>query len=431
MKFSNTTKIITILVFIASFIFVFTSNKNKQHKTTTFTKKETFSINLLVTGELEAKNKEWITAPEELMNQNLGYIRVKIQDIVPEGTVVDSGDFVARLDQSELVNKLTEIENEITKKENELLKIKLDTMLSMRNLRKGMKDMKYGLEELKLTVEQSVYEPPATLRKAELTYEKSQREYKQAQDDYHIKVKQEHAKMVEAQIALNDILKRKSQVQELLDKLIIYAQKPGMVIYARNQMGQIKGIGSEIEPWDRTVATLPDMSVMISKTFVNEIDINKIKTGQNVLVSLDAYPDTQVEGSVISVANVGTQQMMSTTKKFEVIIEIPKPAPVMKPGMTTANTIICATYENVISVPLEAVHANDTMQYVFIQQGIQQVVAGESNENFIIIEKGLTENQEIFLGIPENAEDMHIHLLPENTADAENSEQENMQEARL
>ncbi len=45
-----------------------------------------------------------------------------------------------------------------------------------------------------------------------------------------------------------------------------------------------------------TVATLPDLSKMISKTYVNEVDVRKVKSGQKVDVGLDAYPDKRLSG---------------------------------------------------------------------------------------------------------------------------------------
>ena len=53
------------------------------------------------------------------------------------------------------------------------------------------------------------------------------------------------------------------------------------------------------------VATLPNLSKMISKTYINEIDISKVKIGQRVEIGVDAFPEKKFTGEVTEVANIG------------------------------------------------------------------------------------------------------------------------------
>ncbi len=80
-----------------------------------------------------------------------------------------------------------------------------------------------------------------------------------------------------------------------------------MVIYYKEWSGEKRQVGSSVSPWDRTVATLPDLSTMVSKTYVNEIDISKVSRGQQVRVGVDAFPEKKYTGVVTSVANIGEQ----------------------------------------------------------------------------------------------------------------------------
>ena len=56
-----------------------------------------------------------------------------------------------------------------------------------------------------------------------------------------------------------------------------------------------------VNPFDRVIATLPDLSSMISRTYVNEIEISKVKTGQKVNINVDAFPEKSFTGNVISI----------------------------------------------------------------------------------------------------------------------------------
>jgi hypothetical protein len=86
--------------------------------------------------------------------------------------------------------------------------------------------------------------------------------------------------------------------------------------------------------------------------------------------------------------------------------------------MTSKNTIITASINNVMFAPIEAVISNDSVTYVFKKDGgrtiKQQVIAGESNDNEIILKSGVKENDELLLLPPENADKMKLtELSPE------------------
>jgi len=79
----------------------------------------------------------------------------------------------------------------------------------------------------------------------------------------------------------------KKKIEELGGR-VIYAPKAGMVNYQRGFDGKKKGVGAQISAWDNVVATLPNLSAMNSKTYVNEIDISKVAKGQDAEIEVDA-----------------------------------------------------------------------------------------------------------------------------------------------
>ena len=85
--------------------------------------------------------------------------------------------------------------------------------------------------------------------------------------------------------------------------------------------------------------------------------------------------------------------------------------------MTTGNQIVTNTYDSVLFIPLEALHANDSISFVYTRKGKRQVVVvGDMNENFIIVEKGLKPGEELYLSTPEKPEKFEFtgfELIPE------------------
>jgi hypothetical protein len=362
----------------------------------------TFEVIVSVTGELQAKNSTEIRAPMELRNREFRFRSIKIQDLIPEGTIVDSGDWVATLDRSEADNNLKDVMDELETIESQYTKTKLDTTMALRNLRDELINLNFNTEEAEINLEQSQFEPPATIRQAKINLDKAQRAYLQAQQNYVLKVQQAKADMTEITIELAKQTRRRSEMDKVINRFVITAPSSGMVVYKREWNGAKRTVGTEINTWDLAVATLPDLSSMISRTYVNEIDISRIKRGQQVRIGVDAFPDKKFTGVVAEVANIGEQLPNTDSKVFEVVIKVNEVDPIIKPSMTTSNSIIIKTFNDVLFIPLETVHTNDSLTFVYKKNGIKQVVVlDESNENEIIVEAGLKEGEKILLSVPE------------------------------
>jgi len=191
-----------------------------------------------------------------------------------------------------------------------------------------------------------------------------------------------------------------------------------MVVYHKGYDGKPIKAGSQMSTWDPVVATLPDLTTMLSKTYINEVDVRKVKRGQKVEIGLDAFPDKKLNGHVIRVANVGEQSPNSDSKVFEATIEIDGTDDMLRPAMTTSNKIIVNELDSVISVPLESLHSyEDSIAFVYKRSGIkttkQEVQVGETNSNAAVIKLGLEAGDRVFLSIPSGMEDQDIKLLAE------------------
>ncbi len=375
-----------------------------------------FEVNVVTTGELEAKNSENIFGPDNLRSIQI-WGDIKINRLIPEGTIVDSGEFVASLDKTEVESKLKDLETELEKLESQYTKTMLDTSLNLRSTRDELVNLKFAMEEAQIAVDQSKFEPPATQRQAKITREKSERAYNQAVENYDLKYEKAKAEMQEVSATLEQARRKKQRMLDILGTFTVFAPKPGMIIYKRDWRGRKTETGSSISPWDNVVAQLPDLTNMISKTYVNEIDISKVRAGQFVNISIDAFPDRSYTGVVDEVANIGQQNQGSDAKVFEVVIAVNESDSIMRPSMTTKNEIITAAYDSVLYIPLEAIHNNDTLTYVFTDRGMRtikkEVLVGPSNENEIIIEKGLSEGEEVYLTVPDNEDDLTIYTIDE------------------
>ncbi len=385
-----------------------------------------------------AKNSEYIQGPMDLRTgRGMRFSDIKIQDLIPEGTIVDSGDYVATLDRTSVLNSLRDIEEQLIQQESSFERAVLDTTMSMIRLRESIKELESDLEDKKLTVEQSIYEPKATQRQAQIAMEKTQRSLDQARSNYLLEKQKAEANMRIQSIDLEQRIRNKKEVEDVMNKFVVYAPKKGMVIYYRSPDGSRRRVGSSISPWDLTVATLPDLSVMNSRTFVNEIDISKIRKGMNVRLGVDAFPEKKFTGVVTSVANVGEQLANTDAKVFECVIQVNEYDPILRPSMTTSNSIIINTFPDVKYVPLEAIRGMDSIPVVYKSNHTRQVVVlGEANDSYVVVEQGLEAGEKVYLSTPEGAElwkrtgDELIEVIKKKKAEEEKLKAEREKQAK-
>jgi len=202
----------------------------------------------------------------------------------------------------------------------------------------------------------------------------------------------------------------------------IKAPADGMVIYVKEWNGKKKTVGSQVSPWEPTIATLPDMNHMESVTFVNEIDVRKVAKGQSVTITLDADPTRKLKGTVVEVANVGEQRPNADAKVFEVKVTVEQADSTLRPGMTTGNGVLTFTQKDALYVPLEAVMSDSGLSYVYKRSGTrtvkQQVLTGAINDNEVIIVRGLAENDRVLLSPPAGSAQRDVVHLPPGSAKA-------------
>ena len=361
-----------------------------------------FEVDVTTTGELRAKNSVEIRGPQGARDFRVN--NMPIQRLVPEGSIVKKGDFVAELDRSEIMGKLQDAQLDVQSAESQVIQAQLDTTLTLSQARDNLVNLRFALEERQIEVDQSRYESPAVQRQAEIELDRAKRQLTQETKNYQTKVKQSKAQLREVETELQKKRNEIVKIRQLMDQFTVYAPDQGMIIYRRNWDGSKITEGGQISAWSPVVAELPDFSVMESVTYVNEVDIQKIELGQIVQVGLDAVPDKVLTGIVTNVANIGEQRKNYDSKVFEVVIEINESDSLLRPAMTTSNRIKIASVENALSVPLETIHAEDSLTFVYKREGLdvvlQEVKIGLVNENEVIIERGLNDKDELYLSVP-------------------------------
>ncbi len=217
------TGIIVAVAIIVLIVVSRVSSKNDVANLYAESKRGQFDIVVTTTGELQAENRLISGDLNFAQSRNIRAMDIKITDLVPEGTEVKKGDYVATLDRTSFDNSLKdELERLTTHETNLEMKI-LDTAVTLSNLRDNIKNLRFTVEEAAITLQQSKYEPPTTIRQAEISLDKASRSLDQAIRGYSLRVEQAKSDMRTIKNNLAEQRQRVSDLQTVLSKFHITA----------------------------------------------------------------------------------------------------------------------------------------------------------------------------------------------------------------
>ncbi len=193
-----TTGIIIAIALAGLFIFNRMTSKDETAGMFAEVSRGKFEISILSTGELVAENFVEIKGPAFGQGNDVRSTSVRITDLIPEGTEVKKGDYVAQLDKTELDNELKNIRERITTMDQELEMLILDTAVQMNSIRDQITNQIHVVEEAELRFRNSKYESPMTLRDAEIDFEQAKRVLDQLKRSYTLREAQTKGKRVES-----------------------------------------------------------------------------------------------------------------------------------------------------------------------------------------------------------------------------------------
>ena len=216
-----------------------------------------------------------------------------------------------------------------------------------------------------------------------------------------IEVKKQNIKLAEADLAQKQVNLENANQAKADTKVI--APMDGVVAARDVQTGQIISSGITNVGGGTTVLTLADLSRIFVDASVDESDIGRVRVGQTVRITADAFPGKHFTGKVTQIATQG--QDISNVVTFDVKIEITSDnKSLLKPQMTANVSIIIGQAKNVLLVPVDAVFRHKGKPTVALVEGPGKtrdmpVTTGITDYKSWEIKSGLTQGQTVELGV--------------------------------
>jgi HlyD family secretion protein len=213
-----------------------------------------------------------------------------------------------------------------------------------------------------------------------------------------------------------------SWIEGQLEKCVIKSPQAGQVVYA-NVTGYhgskevIIDVG-EVVRERQVLIYLPDTKRMQVVARINEGKVALVSHGMPAKIRLDAFPDMELTGKVERVDEFPAPNsfMGSSVKEYETIVSIDEAPPGLRPGLTAEVRIRAEQKPNVVQVPVQAVFQHGEKYYCVTREGsryfAREVAIGSSNDKTIVIRGGLSEGERVVLNATAYREKVKLPSLP-------------------
>ena len=359
-------------------------------------KREDFTLTAPGNGVLKAALATSIQSPTLPNTWNY-----KVTYLAPEGSSVEKGEVVVRLDPTEVEKRLRQESANVEKAREEYEKTEASLELSARDLDLKLEEARADAQKKeKQLVEarefQSILDVGKAEYEAELAHRKVktlelQRTFVKQDADLQLQILQDSQRLYE---------ERASHHRKSIQAMEIVSPRAGTVLYQRNWRNEPVRVGSDVYVGS-TIMSLPDLSSLVVDARVAEIDAGKVRVGQEVRVDLDAIPDRTFKGRIASVATLFSPASYDRPMKvLDLTVELERvDQDRMRPGMATRIQIVVNHFQDVLTLPLSVIQTENGESFVWVKQDggpvKRSIRLGRDNGVVAVVKEGLSEGEEV------------------------------------
>jgi multidrug efflux pump subunit AcrA (membrane-fusion protein) len=360
-----------------------------------------FDIALLASGELRAAESTPVTPPPG------SRIPRVISWLIPDNSIVKKGDVVMRFDVSDAERGALETGIELTKVDLNVLtrEFELDRLLAELG---GQLDI---IDIERIMVEQFAVEDTLAYSRMEIIDAMRDRELLDYRAGHLEGKKDSYRDRQSAEIEVLDAQRatQKSenvQHQALLDHSEVRAPHDGFIVYERGWWRPPVEVG--ITAWPNTkIASIPNLDKMEAVLLVHETDAVGLAVGQAVDLTIDAYPDQPLSGTVSGISPTAAPiERNNPVKYFNATVAIDQADPEwITPGAKVRAEIHISRIDEAIAVPNQVLFQGGEGDWLFVLEGgdlkKRSVTLGTRGAYRSQVTAGLEPGDEIALHPPE------------------------------
>ncbi len=346
-----------------------------------------FNATLTESGELLAVNARSVLIP--YIGWKYGY-RFKITGLVEHGSHVSKGDSVARLDEANVMKYLLEQETLLETEQANLNKLLVENECRFEELDGQLQEVQanYNLKELEL--EKYEFESQRKKDIKQLEFQQSGIHLNRINKTIELEKTICQNSLKIQKIKVSQIESNVAEAKQAFGKLTILSPIDGIFQLSKSRISdQIYRLGDDTYQ-GAELALVPDLSLIKVKSTINETDIGKVKTGQKVIVRLEAFPDKPFEGEVTEIGKLSyKKEEDANVKVFDLEFVLADSDPVLKPGMTASCELFYEELSDVYFVDNRCLKKVDNTFYLTMNVNDEwvelPVEIGPRNNNHTVV----------------------------------------------
>ncbi|HEX8616496.1 MAG TPA: HlyD family efflux transporter periplasmic adaptor subunit [Thermoanaerobaculia bacterium] len=328
----------------------------------------------------------------------------KISMLAPEGADVKKGRPVMAFDTTDLQRRLEEKTAEADEARKQIEKERNDLALRTKGERLTLAEAQARLRKSELKLEA----PPDIVgsnerKSAEIEHAIAKREAAAVAARLAALERAASARIALLESKLRDASAAVAQSQQTIGAMTVLSPRDGTIVYVTDWRGNKYKIGDNVWRAARII-DIPDLTRMKGEGEVDEVDAGRVAVGQRVSLRLDAHPDEELPGTIVSAgrtvqAKRGTQDPL---KVLRVDIQLERSdAAKMRPGMRFAGTIELARAKGAVLIPREAIFLGARGPFVHRRAAlnVEQVAVklGGENDKFAQVLEGIAPGDRVLV----------------------------------
>ncbi|MBI5771110.1 MAG: efflux RND transporter periplasmic adaptor subunit [Verrucomicrobia bacterium] len=282
--------------------------------------------------------------------------------------------------------KIVAVDGQAVKKDDEILRLDQTDILTQ------LQEAERSIEAAKLRAERA---------KADFARQKALR------DSGLITAKDFDEARITFSLAENDnriFEARAANLRDKLTKTIIRAPHNGTLLLRDLTEGQVI-TGAAAQNGGMLLGEVADLSVLMVRTNINEIDVARLKVSDAARVRVDSIRSMIVNGTIKRISTSATDSSVDRTRIFPVDVVLENATDRIRPGMSATVFVTLAHVENALTLPLAGVFSTaEAVRYVFVAKGerfeVREIEAGIADNRRVQVLSGLEDNEEVALTRP-------------------------------
>jgi RND family efflux transporter MFP subunit len=192
---------------------------------------------------------------------------------------------------------------------------------------------------------------------------------------------------------------RAANLRDKLNKTIIRAPHAGTLLLRDLTEGQVI-TGAAAQNGGTLLGEVADLSSLMVRTNINEIDVARLKVGDTARVRVDSMRSVLMGGTIKRMSTSALESNVDRTRVFPVDVYLDESDERLRPGMSATVMFTLARVEDTLAVPLNAVFSTaEGARYVFLKKGeafaAHEVEIGIADTRFVQILSGLHVGEEV------------------------------------